>query len=68
MPDEIPATELLLTYNDLSVRWGRSTAALRVAMHRGRIPKPDYYIGEKPVWTEKTIREAEKVKPSLKRR
>lgn len=60
--------ELLLTYNDLAVRWGRSAQALRVAHHRGYMPTPDYYIGEKPVWTEKTIRQAENDKPSLKRR
>lgn len=68
MAEDVPATELLLTYNDLAVRWGRKTGALRVALHRGYIPAPDYYIDEKPVWTERTIREAENENPSLKRR
>jgi hypothetical protein len=68
MPEQIPASELLLTYNDLAARWGRTAAALRVASHRGNIPAPDYYIDEKPVWTEKTIRDAERVNPSLKKR
>ena len=67
MPENVSATELLLTYADLAVRWGRSVEALRVANHRGHIPPPDYYIGEKPVWTERTIREAENKKPSLKK-
>lgn len=68
MAENVPANELLLTYNDLAARWGRSNGALRLALHRGHIPAPDYYIDEKPVWTERTIREAENENPSLKRR
>lgn len=64
---KVGSEELLLTYNDLAARWGRSANALRVAAHRGHIPAPDYYI-EKPLWTERTIREAEKARPSLKKR
>lgn len=64
----VPSKELLLTYNDLAARWGRTVGALRVALHRGHIPAPDYYIDEKPVWTERTIREAERARPSLKKR
>lgn len=63
----IPASELLLTYKDLAVRWNRTVGALRVAAYRGGIPAPDYLIGNKPVWTEATIRKAEQANPALKR-
>jgi hypothetical protein len=64
----IPKTELLLTYSDLSVRWNRSVGSLYVAAHRGYMPDPDYVIGNKPVWTEASIRQAERDNPTLARR
>jgi len=68
MPEEVSKTELLLTYADLSARWGRSVGALRVAAWKGNLPSPDYQVGIHPVWTERTIREAENQKPSLNKR
>lgn len=62
MAQEVSKTELLLTYKDLSVRWGRSIGALYVAKHRGYLPAPDYVIDGKPVWTEATIRQMEREK------
>ena len=59
MAEEVSSTELLLTYDDLAVRWGRTRGALYVAKHRGYLPEPDYVIGGKPLWTEATIRRAE---------
>jgi hypothetical protein len=68
MSEEVNNTELLLTYADLSVRWGRTIGALRIAHHRGNLPEPDYQVGIHPIWTEKTIREAEHIRPTLSKR
>jgi hypothetical protein len=68
MAEEVNNMELLLTYADLSVRWGRSVGALRIAQFRGSLPKPDYQVGIHPIWTERTIREAEATNPTLNKR
>lgn len=68
MAEEVRSTELLLTYADLSARWGRSVGALRLAHHRGHLPPADYQIGVHPIWTERTIRLAEKENPTLSKR
>ena len=68
MSEEVNQTELLLTYRDLSVRWGRTVNALRVALNRGDLPVPDYRVGIHPIWTERTIREAEIKRPALSKR
>lgn len=66
MAENIPKSELLLTYSDLAVRWGRTLNALYVGVHRGYLPAPDYRIGATPVWTEATIRAAEDENPELR--
>lgn len=68
MSEEVNNTELLLTYKDLAVRWGRSEGALRVAAWKGNLPPPDYQVGIHPIWTERTIREAEIKRPALNKR
>lgn len=68
MAEAIDSTELLLTYEDLSVRWNRSLNALYAAASRGYLPEPDYQFGNKPIWTEATIRNAERERPSLSKR
>ena len=50
----------LLSYADLSERWGVREGTLRVWKARGRLPEPDLIISGVPAWKESTIRKAEK--------
>lgn len=49
----------LLTYDDLSERWGVKTATLMVWKHRGKLPEPDIIVGQSPAWYEDTIAKLE---------
>ena len=45
----------LLTYDLVSKRLGVDVRTLRVWLNRGRLPKPDLYIGNRPIWYPQTI-------------
>lgn len=46
----------LITYKELSAARGITRATLRQWLRRGRIPPPDYRVGNSPAWLEDTVR------------
>lgn len=48
---------ILYTYADLAERTGITAATLRVWHLRGKLPAPDYTIGQSPAWKPETVAE-----------
>lgn len=55
-PPEPPPPHLV-TYADLAKARGVSVGTVRQWVHRGRIPPPDYRVGNSPLWLEENVRE-----------
>ncbi|UVF61151.1 MerR-like helix-turn-helix DNA binding domain protein [Arthrobacter phage Aoka] len=44
----------LYSYGDLAERSGLDAATLRVWKSRGKLPEPDFEVGQSPAWTAET--------------
>lgn len=49
-------TIALYDYQRISAELGIPTANLRVWFQRGKLPEPDYRLGQSPGWLAETIR------------
>lgn len=50
---------MILSYKDLSQRWGITVSTLRQWKQRGKLPDPDLLVGKSPAWYEETIQTME---------
>lgn len=55
-PGEDPPPRLI-TYADIAAARGVQVGTVRQWHHRGRLPPPDYRIGNSPAWLEENVRE-----------
>lgn len=49
-------TVSLYDYQRIGIEAGIPAAQLRVLRQRGKLPEPDYQLGQSPGWLEATIR------------
>ncbi|WP_457972864.1 hypothetical protein [Arthrobacter sp. D1-17] len=54
MTEEKP-TIPLLGYADLARETGHDVGLIRVWLNRGKLPTPDYRLGQSPGWLQETI-------------
>jgi predicted DNA-binding transcriptional regulator AlpA len=54
MPEEKPEVQLL-GYADLAAATGQDVSLIRVWVNRGKLPSPDFRLGQSPGWLEATI-------------
>jgi predicted DNA-binding transcriptional regulator AlpA len=54
MPDEQPEVQLL-GYADIAAATGQDVSLIRVWVNRGKLPTPDFRLGQSPGWLHETI-------------
>ncbi|WP_461164650.1 hypothetical protein [Arthrobacter sp. R4-81] len=54
MPEDNPEVPLL-GYAEIAAATGQDIGLIRVWMNRGKLPSPDFRLGQSPGWLEETI-------------